>query len=405
MSFTATPAAGYHFARWEIVRGGLTTDSTTPTLNFTMGTTSTTLYAVFARDGYALTLGSNLRAWYEYTYYDSTLGKSVTTKQYVLSGSTVSGDTPLTVEPAPGYTVADSAIWYAGATEPTKKALTPADGVKPDNSSYSFTILGDTFVTVATQNEKYDVGVSVTGGTGSVSVTIAGGTPATVSNTGSFLDVSGGSPVTLKAAPAYGFVFDKWVVGSTEYTGDTLSILALGSDMNITARFKANLSYIVAITHGDRGSMSYTLTDSHNNIIAKDAPALSSITVFAGDKLVLTAAPQPSFMVDKWTVGGTVYETSAKTYTLDYSTLAANSSVYVEFKAQSYYTVNYSVSGTGGSIASATSDNISFASGYAYVGGGTKVVVAAAPDTNYTVEKWTIDGQTVLNDYGKPLSR
>ena len=402
MSFTATPATGYHFARWEIVRGGLTTDSTVATLNFTMGAASTTLYAVFERDGYTLSLGSNLRAWYEYTYYDSSLGKSVTTKLYVLSGSEVSGDTPLTVEPAPGFTVADSAIWYGGASELTKTALTQADGVKADNSSYTFTILGDTFVTVATQNEKYDVGVSVTGGTGTVSVQIASGTPATVSSTSTFLDVSGGSPVTLTASPAYGFVFDRWVVGSTEYTGNTLSILALGSDTDITARFKANASYTVAITHGDRGSMTYTLTDANSNIVAKDAPASGSVTVFAGDKMVLTASPKPSFMVDKWTVDGTVYETSAKTYTLDYSTLTASSTVYVEFKAQSYYTVNYSVSGTGGAIASATSDNISFESGYAYVGGGTKVVIAAAPDAHYTVEKWTIDGQTVLNDYGKP---
>lgn len=403
MDFTAEENEGYHFVRWEVVRGGLTTGSENPILNFVMSKAVTQIYAVFARDNYTLTLGENLRAWYEHTYVEG--GQTQTEKKYVTSGASIPGDKEVTVEPAPGYAIADDAVWYSG-----EAGLTEADGVAADKGSYTFTITGDTSVTVETANERYTLSISVSGAAGGTAeVAIAGGDAEAVTDSQNFESIAGGSQIVLTAKPAYGYVFEKWTVNGADHIGSTLNIAALGAETAVVAHFKANASYTVSVTHGARGTMTYTLKDGKGNPVEEDEalPQDGKITVFKGDKLTLKAAPDTSFMVDKWTVNQTVIESSAKTYELDYAALSADAAVHVEFKAQSYYTVTYKVNEddeSKGKITSATFDGQGFISGYAYVGGGTTVVVNSKPETDYTVDKWTLNGAPILNEHGAPFN-
>jgi len=392
--FKAVPAAGYHFAEWQkYVYGSGTTYPTgsvdelgNNTISITMGNNSAILYAAFERDSYAIDLGKNLEAWYMDNLDNDTSTPDV--KVTVQSGSLIKGDKEVTVQPVTGFIVSSEAVWYKDSL-----AIENSTGLQ----SYKFNITAATSIDVETLNKpsKIDFSISNAGGNeNTVDIEI---NDKTVSDTAALVTIEGGSKVSLTAVPSYGYLFDKWIInGIDDYSsGSTLIISALGDDVAIVAVFKGNEDHTINVsydTQGDHGSLSYMLNGGEKINLASTA----AIKVFEGDEIVLTASVDPDFMIGKWIIDGKEYQMSSKTWTL--SDIVSDHDVNVEFTPMAYYTVNYSA-GTDGEI-SATMDDISFISGNKNIGGGTKIIFTAVPDSGMMVDYWTLNGKVITNEYG-----
>jgi hypothetical protein len=393
-TFKATPIKGYHFVEWQLTEIGKSPTKPVGTphadgsnsCQITMGDGNTVLYAIFARDSYTLTLQGELQA----SYWDDTDNDITTPDELVttITGDSIKGDKVVTVTHKPGFSIPSDAVW--------KKGGVPAStGVSSDNQSYTFTMLEDTVISVETEVGYFDINLLIEGPgdtQNAVSVTV-NGMPVDADN---LSGIAGGSTLTFTAMPGYGYVFDKWVIND-EITNDTTrNIAALGGNLTVRAVFKANTAYTVSVTHGERGSVAYTLNGGESKTIASGGV----IPVFAGDQVVITATPQVNFMVENWWINGALEQTMVKTQT--FHDIAADLNVEVVFGAQTYSSVRY-VAGDNGTIVSATSDGVNFESGSNSVGNGTRIEFTAVPNNGFMVDKWLLNEEVVKNDYGQPL--
>ncbi len=393
-TFKATPAAGYHFDKWQLTEIGKSpsypvgapNEDGSNTCQITMGSGATVLYAILARDEYTINLEGDLQASY-LKYNDTTMQDELVT---AVSGSKIPGDKVVTVTSKPGYAVKGDAVW-------TQDGQPVTTGVSGDNQSYAFTMLADTTIAAATENEHYSVNLEVAGpgsDQNSVSVTVNGVETADLSN------IAGGSALVFTASPVYGYVFDKWIVNGTEVftADDKLTIAALDQVTTVEAVFKNNNAYTISVTYGLRGSLSYTLNGGEPVEIASG----ETIPVFKGDDVVLTVAPEPNFMVENWKIDGVTELTNVKKWI--FNEISDDITVEVVFGAQTYSTVTYDVDvNGGGAITSATSDGVSFESGDNSVGNGSELQFVAAPESGKMVDKWTLNGVDVKNDLGVNL--
>ena len=389
IDFTALAEDGYTFKEWRIEQGGITTIKAgianpdgSNTFNFTMGNLYTIVRAVFERDSYTITLSDNLEA--VYTYFDDFEGKDV--ERIVYNGSKILGGTNVTVRVRTGYTVADDSVWMVNGE--------PKEDV-PD-SGYTFVILENTSVSVETRQQSYTINTAAQHG--SIRVQIGNDQPVTEDE---IENVPGGSRLVFTAVPAHGYAFVSFQVeGTDKYTesANTLTISELGSDVTVTAYFTKNTDYTIQVNYGSRASIEYVLYDPMGNEVERDVvdPG-DTIEVSNGDKVTLNVTPNAGFMVEKWIIDGTPYITNSNTY--DLVNIAKNMTVTVDVISQISYTVNYQAL-DGGSIVSATSEGIPFASGDKDIGGNSKIVISAEPDTDYMVDYWTFNGQVVRNDDG-----
>lgn len=402
ITFTATPSTDWHFLKWQKISSGLTTDVYGDVYEFTMGSASTMIYAIFERDAYTLSLGENLTAYYWYD--DDGNSQTAMVKKYVTSGAAVSGDIQITAEPKAGYSVQPGATWFVNGAD---TGLT--------GSSYTFIMLRNTSVDIATDRGSYDVALSITepaGADNAVEITVDGA-PA---EQGELSDLPGGSRLVFQAVPAYGYVFDQWNITAgpstpggittTAISADPeLTVAALGSNLEIEAVFANNNGYTVnvsIISGKSHGTLSYSL-----NAGPAKAVQGGTIPVYEGDDLELIVTPDSSSMVDVWYIDGEVLNTPAKQYA--FSDIRGGHTVTVVLKAKAYYTVSYSAvysvaSDTVPGILRATADGIPFLSGNNNMGGGSLMEFTASPDEGYMVDHWTLNGNTVKNPYGKAFT-
>lgn len=392
-TFTAVPQEGYSFSHWEFVIGGSNTRCENATITVTMPESNAYLYPVFVRDSYALTLGDNLRAGYAWDHDNNTTTADVT--RYVTSGAMIPGDTVVTVEAAPGYEISNDAVWTV-------------DGKTVSNTedNYTFTMLKDTEVRIETTRGKYDLSVSTANG--SVTVVYGEETVAVTSAEGSATleDIPGATAIAMTAKPDYGYVFAYWSVNgqAVDDSEIVLNILNLSKDTTVTAVFTANDTYTVSGTFNTlQGAVHYQVLDKYGTEQTAGVYT-SDITVYDGDTVVLTATPRTSWMVGKWAVNGIVYS-SDHSKTKTFESISNDITFAIDFVAQSYYTVNYSIVGEygeneGGTITSATADTTPFVSGKADVGGGSTVVITSRPVEGWMVKEWKIDGETVTIENG-----
>ena len=210
--FTATPSEGYHFRYWQVLSddGTIRTYPGTPGDN---GTKSLTVYAVFERDSYKLTLDGNITAYYWHDH-DNDVSTPVI-KKFIESGSLVVGDTEIHVIPRTGYQAAEGAYFVVNGN-PTE-----------ENEEYVFNITRDTTVFLETVRNKYKV--TILAQNGSVSMTVNGVPVSPDENLqaegGSELKFTaradeipsgnlqfGGSVLEFYAHPADGYMVDYWTV-------------------------------------------------------------------------------------------------------------------------------------------------------------------------------------------------
>ena len=395
--FMALPEEGYHFVEWQKYSVGL--GMTKPLgsvdeegrhlVNVEMGNNSVILYAVFERDSYEITLGNNLEAWYmdniddDLSTGDENGDEPVTAK----SGDKIEGSKKVTVKPSPGFVIAEDAYWYENGFP-----VEDSEGL----NEYEFTIMADTSIDVETRNKPAKIEFSIEDAGGeenAVEITINN---AAVTDLDELDNIEGGSKVEFEAIPAYGYLFDKWIINGDvdDKSGKTLIIGALGSDMTVRAVFKNNQDYEIYVsydTEGDHGTMSCSLNGGR----FADIESPSWIEVFEGDNVTLRANVDSDFMVGKWIINGVEYQTTVKTWEL--ADIDEDFDVWVEFVPMAYYRVVYSAPG-GGDI-SATTDGVAFESGHNNIGGGTKVVFTALPESGQMVDYWLINGYEAKNSY------
>ena len=105
-------------------------------------------------------------------------------------------------------------------------------------------------------------------------------------------------------------------------------------------------------------------------------------TVNYGSSLTFTATPNTGYMVNTWSVDGTVVQTGGTTFTL--TNITANHTVHVTF-TQLTYTITPSA-GANGTISPSTAQTVNY---------GSSLTFTATPNTGYTVNTWSVDGTVV----------
>jgi hypothetical protein len=399
-TFIATPADGYHFVEWTLISisnsnfdGDYDEETGTSTTTLTMEDADPTiLSAVFERDSYELDLQSNLQVKYS---ADDGFGNIEEMTSY--GTETILGGTSVTITPKTGYSLTDEAVWSINGVS--------VGTVNEVGQSYTFTLTADTTVEVGTSQNSYNVSVLVSQPEATICNTVtvkANNATADFTNAQS---VSGGTSLTFNAVAAWGYVFDKWIVNEVdeEDTGDILTVSELGEDTSVEAVFVENPnSYIVNVSNNSGGDLTYSINYNESGY-SGNAPTNASvdssgtqITAYEGDTCIITATPDSDYMLRSWTVGDTVDESPEEVLTLE--EISSDITLSARFIPMSFTKVTYTAE-DGGSITSAVSDDVEFASGDT-IGNGTELVITAVPDTGNMISKWTFDGEIVMNSDG-----
>lgn len=395
--FKATANPGYHFTDWAVT-GAASYVATDDTLKVIGGDKDVIVQANFKRDTYPIHLIGDLQA----VYYANLDGDNSTPDEKViaLDGALIPGDTEVTVVPKSGFQI----IKWIGMTNETQ--------------AYVFEMLEETTIEAETAYRGFEVTLNT------IQAALPGSEVVSSENLDNF--IVGGSAVTFEAKPAYGTVFKGFKInGSTDYyvnplapqpdeplllspNGRTLTIVAIGADYQIEAVFENNAARTLTLNkavHGSMtGSVSNTMYGTVNNPIFSfgTEEVSTTITVYDGDELTFSTIPDPGFQVIYWKEDKNLIQ-SAQT---DYAPLviSADKALTVDFGAVGYYTVTYSSADeTFGKIGSATVEGQPFTSPNDSIGAGTLLAFTAVPEPGYMVEKWTINGVEVMNDYGKRL--
>jgi len=392
-TFMAKPAEGYHFVEWTLSGStnsnfiGIYDETTgTSTTNLTMGSVGTVLSAVFERDSYTITLQSNLLATY---LVDDGFSNMVSTTSTGIV--TIPGDTLVTVTPKTGYSLSDSAAWYVNGVS-----------VGTGDQSYAFTVTDNTAVDVGTNQNTYNVSVSVSQPSTTVNNKVIVKANNAITDFSNARSVSGGTALVFTAVPAWGYALDHWEVNgvASAETSKILTVAELGQAMSVVAVFKENpSSNTVNVSNNSGGKLTYSVIyngSGYSSNAPKDAAVATNgtnITIYNGDTVVITATPASNYMLRNWTVGNVVDESPEKVLTLE--AISENITIAARFIPMSFAKVTYTAD-SGGSITSAKSDGVAFSSG-ATIGNGTKVVLTAVPESGKMISYWTVDNVTVKN--------
>ncbi len=392
--FLATPAPGYHFVQWTLsgdtnsnFTGEFDATTGTSATTVTMGSVDTTLTAEFQRDSYTLTLSDGLQA--SYATVDA-LGKPVTVTG---TGSlSIPGDTQVTVTLRPGYSASPSADW-----------LVNGQSVGTGLQSYPLTMTAATTVQTEVTRNGYTVTVTTApDGAGNQVRTTVDGIVSELSDT-----IPGGSRLVFTALPARGYVLDHWTIGGASAgTDPELTLAALSANTAVQAVFAPDpVRHTVTVTAGSNGTLACTVSyTGHGNDSTESAavPAggSASLTLYSLDALSIAATPADNFMLRKWTVNDTAYDSQGGN-TLSYSSVTQDMSIAAKFIAKSLATLNFSAQGSG--QVSGTYNGSTVTSGTTVSNGGALVLTATPDSDTIMVERWTLNGTPVTNADGTPF--
>ena len=377
-TFTAVPAAGYHFKEWQL---GVTGSGTTypkgtdlsdgsNKLQVTVGEESISLKAVFERDSYTVTLNGDITAWYMKPDRDN---PKKTVKTEIPSGATLPGDTKITVEPKSGYQAAKDAKFVLNDV-PTDKA-----------DKYEFELKTNSTVSLKTQRNAYELETNAVNG--KILVAVNGEQTETLTG------ISGGSAVTFTARAERGYHFVSWKIGEEESTttGDVLTIPALGSNLTVTALFEQSDSYTVTgtVTPANRGSLKYTLYDIYGNVVGEEkTPLTKALTVYKDEKIQFFADVNSGSTVEQWVCNGKTVTTTSNCYPTA-APMTVEKAITVETKLTAAYRYNVAYAGDANGTVTATADGKAFKS-QETIFGGSKAVFTATPKDGYMVDYWTV---------------
>ena len=347
VTFTPKAAEGWHFTGWEYhVDGQSPVYSSEKTFTVEMPDSSVQLYSKFERDAYKLTLGENLT-----TYVDD---KAVTDL------SAITGDTVVTVKPATGYQLASVEDW----------TITGADATTKTESELTFYIVSDTTVTANVSAQPFQIALNTEG--------LIGGT-ASATTIG---EVLGGTQVTFTAEAERGYAFAGWQKeGETGYVStDAAYTVTVGEDLILTPVFEEQDSKTVKISADSNGSISWAIEGVSQDTYDDE------ITLYPGETLVLTAAPNGGKMVAGWAVNGAYSDITDKAREFKYSELENANEISITFKAVTYFTVKFA------DDISATADGEPITSGDSVAAGSKVEFTYNSPDGTTYVTAWKNNG-------------
>lgn len=220
-TFTAAANVGYHFKEWRYTEIGSGTaydnedeGKAASTFYFTMPVRSCTLYAVFERDFYTLTLNDlsgkgGLTAWYYASATDAAAGEKTWVTDTTAS---VKGGTEVTVQPATGFLLDDAYSFVSQGTQ---------GNADYDAGTYTIQAISEnTTVTCKTKQQDFDVtlnfnlkAVTNEDNNAQIEATVAGITHTFNYDSGSTFTipgVAGGSSLSVSGSCADYYVIEGW---------------------------------------------------------------------------------------------------------------------------------------------------------------------------------------------------
>ena len=345
VTFTPKAAVGWHFTGWEYHEDGQSpVYSKDAAFTVVMPDSSVQLYGKFERDAYKLTLGENLTA-----YVDG---------EIITDLDAITGDTVVTVKPATGYQLASAEDW----------TITGADATTKTADALTFSIVSDTTVTANVSAQPFQIALNTEG--------LIGGTASATA----IGEVLGGTQVTFTAEAKRGYAFAGWQKeGETGYVStDAAYTVTVGEDLILTPVLEEQDSKTVKISADSNGSISWAIEGVSQDTYDDE------ITLYPGETLVLTAAPNGGKMVAGWAVNGAYSDITDKAREFKYSKLENANEISVTFKAVTYFTVKFA------DDISATADGEPITSGDS-VAAGSEVVFTYTDRTTY-VTAWKNNG-------------
>lgn len=384
-TFSAVALEGYHFAGWEKIENNSTSyplgtidDNGNPQISVTIGDYDVTLVAVFERDSYQLSLSDNLRAYY----------MSNGNKVYITNNTAV-GDTEITVEPDIGFEVSQD---ENGVYQWNSSVL---GSVSQDGQTYTFTITENTIIESMLETTSLTGNIMIAEGSfgdNEVVLKIEGvETPYTL---GQDFNFNSGDTIILEPKLDYGAKVKEYNYNGNISTNEKLTIPDVTEDLEIVASFEEMDKYEIDFSEVDNrlhGSLIVEVVGQEVEFNENKLP------VYIGDTVTITAQPDSGYMVGYWTIDDVRTSTNQKIRILE--NITDNHKITCEFNPLVYYTLNFSA-GENGTVLSVKDDIISINTG-STIGGGSKLVFTASPDSEYMVEKWVVNGETVVNEFGE----
>lgn len=233
------------------------------------------------------------------------------------AGSTI----VFTAQPKDGYQVKG---WYTAADGTT--AIT---GTASEQNSYTITNLTDeaTVYVAFEPIPTYDITLSTTG-LGHVTATV-NSKDAKIAD--GKLTVSRHDNVVLTAVPDANQYLTGWTLDGKTKGNSSLSLTLDNVTENhaVAADFKASQLVTLKTVCGANGTL--TAQAGYGDALQTiDASSESGIKVEKGKKVVLTVTPGTDYMVEKWTVNGTVQDNLSNTLTIE--NLNENTTVAIAFE-------------------------------------------------------------------------
>ncbi len=347
LTFAATPQPGYHFVEWRYTPAGSATSysagtmgGATSTYTITMPNKTVTLYALFERDSYTLSLSQNLEAFY---YGDHDNDATTPAEEiFIPAGGKVRGDTEVTVRPKEGYHVQPGAAWVAEGSQ----------GAASDQS-YTFVITQDTRVKTTVVRGSFTVQLGFATGSpragstityqltdpedGSVVSGVISGTSYTAPIA---IPVAGGTELRATVSVSEVCDFVNWV-NTTEDSGLTVqdpvfTLSHVGDDCRLLATLKEKPRWDIGLSTLPAGA-SYAV--SVNRGPYASASADTSVSVVEGSSVSVSVTPPPGEVVGWWAVDGERAVASTNTYSFE--DVMASHTISPEFVSMTYCTITW----------------------------------------------------------------
>ena len=333
VTFTAMPqsATGYTFDGWTVNGEKSVETSETLTLNITENTTVSaayTLNTVSYAVHYGVISDSEDTANGMLTAKNGTKTFDSGAKQP--AGSTI----VFTAQPKDGYQVKG---WYTAA-----EGGSAIPDTTSEQNSYTLTNLTDeaTVYVAFEPIPTYDITLSTTG-LGHVTATVNG---KNTDITDGKLTVSRHDNVVLTAVPDANQYLTGWTLDDETKGNSNLSLTLdnVTEGHAVAADFAA--SQLVTLKTICNANGTLTAQAGYGDTLETiDASSESGIQVEKGKKVVLRVTPKTDYMVEKWTVNGTVQDNLSNTLTIE--NLSENTEVEVAFEPLVLYSIPQS--GTG----------------------------------------------------------
>ena len=328
VTFKAVPqsATGYTFDGWTV--NGKKREGTDETLTLEI-TKNTTVSAAYTLNTVSYTVN------YGVTSENGTLTAKNGTNPFASGAAQPAGSTIVfTAQPADGYQVKG---WYTAVDGTT--AIT---GTASEQNSYTITNLTNAAnVYVAFEPiPTYEITINTTG-LGHVTATV-NGKDADIAD--GKLTVSRHANVVLTAVPNDNQYLTGWTLDGTDKGNSSLSLTLndVTEPHAVKADFAASQLVTLKTVCGANGEL--TARAGYDDALDTiDASSATGIQVEKGKKVVLTVNPETDYMVEKWTVNGTVQDNLSNTLTIE--NLNENTEVAVAFEPLKLYSIPQS--GTG----------------------------------------------------------